>query len=96
MLNWLRIFLLVVALVIGIVFAFYNLTPVQFDYLFGVTQWPLVSAMAVTLVLGYALGLVSLIPKLLRLRTDLVMQRRRTANAETELKNLRNLPLSEP
>lgn len=91
-----RNLLLLATLLLGLVFAFFNLDPVRLDFLLGETHWPLVAALGAAVLLGFMLGVVSVLPALLRQRAALMAQRRRTGNAEAELKNLRNLPLSEP
>lgn len=91
-----RSLLLLITLLLGLVFAFFNLEPVRLDFLLGETHWPLVAAMAIALLLGYALGILSILPTLMRQRGVMLIQRRRVLNAEAELKNLRNLPLTEP
>lgn len=96
MLSSLRNLLLLLALLLGLVFGFFNLDPVRLNFLAGEVQWPLIAALGVSLLAGFLLGLASLLPSLLRMRTELALQRRRTAGAEAELKNLRNLPLAEP
>ena len=95
MLNWIRNLLIFAALLLGLVFAFFNLAMVRVNYLFGESEASLVLVLAVALLAGYALGLVSLLPRWLKTRTELAASRRRTAEVEQELKNLRNLPLSD-
>ncbi|MCI0355892.1 MAG: LapA family protein, partial [Acidobacteria bacterium] len=87
--NWMRNLLILAALLLGLVFAFFNLAMVRVDYLFGESEASLVLVLACALLAGYALGLVSLLPRWLRTRTELAASRRRAAEVEAELKNLR-------
>ncbi len=95
MLNWIRNLLILAALLLGLVFAFFNLETVRVNYLFGESEVSTVLALACALLLGYGLGLLSLLPRWLKTRAELTASRRRAAEVEAELKNLRNLPLSD-
>lgn len=95
MLNWIRNLLILAALLLGLVFAFFNLATVRVNYLFGESEASVVLVLACALVVGYVLGFVSLLPRWLKTRTELAASRRRAAEVEQELKNLRNLPLSD-
>lgn len=95
MLNWARNLLILAALLLGLIFAFFNLVTVRVDYLFSESEASLVLVLACALLLGYGLGLLSLLPRWLKTRADLASSRRRAAEVEAELKNLRNLPLSD-
>lgn len=85
--------LIILAALIGVVFAYFNTTSIQVDYLFGQQDMPLVLALALVLLLGLALGILIGLPYTLRTRSNLASTRRRLQQAEVEIKNLRNQPL---
>ena len=93
MFHILRNVLIILAALIGVVFAYFNTAQVNVDYLFGAMDMPLVLALAVVLVVGLALGILIGLPYTLRTRGDLSSTRRRLQHAETEIKNLRNQPI---
>ncbi|MGB1580172.1 MAG: LapA family protein [Nevskiales bacterium] len=93
MLTILRNVLLILAVLIGVVFAYFNTSSVQIDYLFGQLDMPLVLALALVLFVGLALGVLVGLPYTMRTRSRLASTRRRLQQAEVEVKNLRNQPL---
>ena len=93
MLTILRNVLLILAVLLGVVFAYFNTSTVQIDYLFGQLDMPLVLALALILIVGLALGVLICLPYTLRTRSKLASTRRRLQQTEVELKNLRNQPL---
>ena len=93
MFHVLRNTLIILAALVGVVFAYFNTVQVNVDYLFGQMDMPLVLALAVVLLIGLALGVLIGLPYTLRIRGDLAATRRRLQHAETEIKNLRSQPL---
>jgi uncharacterized integral membrane protein len=93
MLRTARIILIVLALFLGMMLAMVNARPVEVDYLFGSKNMPLIALLILDLVVGLAIGAVIYAPKVLTLRLELDRTRKKLANAETELRNLRNLPV---
>lgn len=93
MLKIVRNALIIVAALLGVVFAYFNTARVNIDYLFGQLEMPLVLALAVAVLLGLGLGVLLSLPYTLRTRADLAATRRRLQHSETEIKNLRNQPL---
>jgi lipopolysaccharide assembly protein A len=94
MLRILVVLLVVAIFVAGAALGYFNSTPVAFDYLFGSTQLRLVSLIVGTFFVGALLMLVLCAARMLGLRRELRRLRRQLRDAETELKNLRNLPLA--
>jgi uncharacterized integral membrane protein len=84
----------VAVFVAGAALGYFNSAPVSFDYLFGSTQLRLVSLIVGTLLIGALLMLVLCAARMLGLSRDLRRLRRQLRDAETELKNLRSLPLA--
>lgn len=93
MLNIVRNALIIVAVLLGVVFAYFNTAKVGVDYLFGQIEMPLVLALSIALLIGLALGVLVSLPYTLRTRANLASTRRRLQHSETEIKNLRNQPL---
>lgn len=93
MLTILRNVLIILAALIGVVFAYFNTTRIQIDYLVGQQDMPLVLALALVLLVGLALGILIGLPYTLRTRSSLATTRRRLQQAEVEIKNLRSQPL---
>lgn len=80
--------------VAGLLVGYANTRSVQIDYLFGAVEVRLVSAMLTAFAVGAVLTLLAFGGRLLLLRRELRRLRRRLRDAETELKNLRTLPVS--
>jgi uncharacterized membrane protein YciS (DUF1049 family) len=94
MLRILLILLVVVVFIAGAALGYFNATPVSFDYLFGSTQVRLVALIVGTFLIGALAMLILCATRMLGLSRDLRRLRRQLRDAETELKNLRNLPLA--
>lgn len=81
------------AILVGLVFGYFNTNVVKVDYLFGQQDMPLVLALSIALIVGISVGILICIPTTLKLRTETTTIKRNLQQAETEVKNLRNLPL---
>lgn len=95
MLRILRIALVIVALAVGMMFALFNVSSVTVDFLFGSLEISLVALLVLDLLLGLALGALIYLPKQLTLRLELERTRKKLIAAETEIRNLRNLPIQD-
>lgn len=93
MLRLIKTIAVLVALCLGISVALFNATPVSVNYLFGRIEMSLVVVMIGALVFGFVLALVLCASHVWAVRLEARRLRRRLQDAETELKNLRNLPL---
>jgi uncharacterized integral membrane protein len=94
----LRIFLLMLLVMIfafGIVIGFYNAQPVTFNYLFGITQLPLIALIAGEFIVAVVLTLLVVMGRIIALKAEARRLRKRLGGAEGELRNLRNLPLKD-
>jgi len=87
-----QLFLLLL-LTLAMTFAFLNADPVFVNYYLGLTKIPLSLLLAVVLTIGAFLGLSAAAFKLIRYRREITKLQRRIAIVETELSNLRTLPL---
>ncbi len=93
MLRLLRNLVVVLALVLGVAFGFFNYELVTVDVLWTTTRAPLVVLLAIAFVLGFAVTLIALLYKITRLRTQLSSSRRKLKDAQAEIRNLRSMPI---
>ena len=87
------LFLLVFVLMIW--FTSINPGPVSIDLAFGTVQPTIPLALAVTFVLGWVFGLVSVAFYVLGLLNERRRLRTALRNSETEISSLRNLPIAD-
>jgi lipopolysaccharide assembly protein A len=93
----LRVLVYAVLLVVfigGAALGYFNATPVSFNYLFGMVEVRLVVLVVFIFVLAALLTLLLCAGRMLSLSGEARRLRRQLRDAETELKNLRNLPLT--
>jgi uncharacterized integral membrane protein len=93
MLRFLVIALLVLFLVIGASFGYFNATPVEFNYLAGTIQIPLIALIIAEFVIAVLLTLLICFGRMLSLKSEIRRLRKQVQAAEAELKNLRDLPI---
>lgn len=93
MVRALRIFLVVAALLLGMLFALLNHETVTVDLLFDQFNSPLVALLIVNLLLGLGIGALIYLPRQIALRLELERTRKKLNAAEAEIRNLRNLPI---
>jgi uncharacterized integral membrane protein len=86
--------LLLAAFCVGAALSYYNWSPVAFDYLAGEVQLPLIALLLTSFMLGGLTVLLLNTVRIWSLRLEMRRTQKRLRNAETELKNLRNLPLA--
>lgn len=87
--------LVILALLLGAAIGFFNAQPVEFDYLAGEVQVPLIALLVGELIVVAALGLILFYGRLFGLKREIRGLRRQLDAAETELKSLRSLPLKD-
>lgn len=95
MLQMLRIVLVVLALLVGMMFALLNHESVTVNLLFDQFQLPLVALLIINLLLGLAVGMMIYLPRQLALRLELERARKKLTVAEAEVRNLRNMPIQD-
>lgn len=93
MLRLIRNLIVVVALVLGVAFGFFNYDLVSIDLLWTTTEAPLVVLLAVAFVLGLLIAALVCVAKIARLRGQLSSARRRLKDAQAEISNLRSMPI---
>ncbi len=88
--------LLLAGFCLGAAISYFNWTRVTFDYLAGQAELPLIALLLAAFLSGMVvMGLLNL-GRVWVLKRDGRKLRNRLGLAETELKNLRNLPLTAP
>ncbi|GAB3682683.1 lipopolysaccharide assembly protein LapA domain-containing protein [Salinisphaera aquimarina] len=93
MLRLIRNLIVILGLVVGIAFGFFNFEPVNIDLLFTNTQAPLVVLLVIVFVLGLLIAGLACMARIARLRGRLSSARRRLKDAEAEISNLRSMPI---
>lgn len=90
----LTLIVLLVVLVLGASIGYFNAQAVQFNYLVGSAQLPLIGVLVLAFALGVALAIFAVLTRLLATRMELRRLRRQLREAEGELRTLRNLPVA--
>lgn len=93
MLRVLILVALVVVLVFGACVGYFNAQSVEFFYLVGSLKLPLIALIMGVFLMGVALTLFLSMARIFGLKGEVRRLRRQLFDAETELKNLRNLPV---
>lgn len=91
--SLLRNLIVVLALVLGVAFSFFNLQDVTVDLLWTTTRAPLVVLLVIAFVLGFVIALLGVVLQLTRLRARLTKSRRQLKEAQAEISNLRSMPI---
>ncbi len=89
------LFLLLLVVLLGLSFALLNAGSVELDYYFGSVSMPLSLLVVLVLILGAVLGVLAAMTMMLRRRREISSVRRRLAETEKELNELRRLPLKD-
>ncbi len=92
MLRILLLILLLLVFLAGASLSYFNAAPVHFNYLVGSADVRLIVLLVGAVALAVVLTLLLCLLKFFALRGEIRGLRRQLRNAETELKNLRNLP----
>lgn len=88
------LFLVLVGL-FGLSFAVLNPQPVTIDYYFGASQAPLALLLALALAAGALLGAAAMAARVWAAERQVQRLKRRVAIGETEIRNLRQIPLKD-
>lgn len=86
---------LLLALVFGLSFAAINSSPAHIDFYFGTLDAPLSLVLVITVAIGALLGVAASIAVLLSQRIEMSALKKRLSICETEVHNLREIPLKE-
>ncbi|MEO5573330.1 MAG: LapA family protein [Gammaproteobacteria bacterium] len=95
MLRIIRLILYILILLLGLTFAVLNGENIALNYYFGVWQAPLSLALVLAMALGALLGVVACLGQLMKLKNENGTLRKAAMLAETEVVNLRAIPLKE-
>lgn len=95
MLRILILFFLSFVFGLGVIIGFYNAQPVVFNYLFGSMQMPLIALIAGEFLIAVTLTLLVVMGHVFALKAESLRLKKQLRSAESELKNLRNLPLKD-
>lgn len=93
MLRLLRNLIIVLALVLGVAFGFFNFQLVTIDFLWSDARVPLVIVLVLDFALGFGLALLILLGRIFGLRAMLARTRRQLKDAQGEIRNLRSMPI---
>lgn len=93
MLRLIRNLIVIIGLVVGVAFGFFNYDLVSVDLLWTTTEAPLAVLLAVAFVLGLLVAVLVCAGKIMRLRGKLASSRRRLKDAQAEISNLRSMPI---
>lgn len=94
MLRIVIVFFLILVFVLGASLGYFNAERVTFHFLFGSVEVRVAVLVIVTFLAAAALTLLLCGLRMLGLHRDIRRLRKQVRDAETELKNLRNLPLA--
>jgi len=93
MLRLIRNLIVIIGLLLGVAFGFFNYDLASVDLLFMTTEAPLVVLLSIAFVLGLAIAGLVCLGRIARLRGQLSKSRRRLKDAEAEISNLRSMPI---
>lgn len=93
MLKTLGLLLLIVIFVIGVLVGYYNASPVTFNYLAGTLRVRLVVLLLIDFGVAVLLAILLCSSRLISQRSQIRRLRRQLKESDSELKNLRNLPI---
>lgn len=96
MLRLVTVIILIVIFAAGATLGFTNGDTVRFHYLFGTVEVRIAVLVLIAFAAGAGLAVLLAGLRMLGLHREVRRLRRQLRDAETELKNLRNLPLAAP
>ncbi|MET1253693.1 LapA family protein [Aliikangiella maris] len=93
--NFLTIFLALLLFIASILFFAQNDSPIAINYLSGELNWQLNWVMLASLVIGFCIGVFSILGHLLQAKRLVRQQKIKLQKQEKELNNLRALPVKD-
>jgi putative membrane protein len=93
--RFIKLFIVILIMMLGAVFAVLNADPVEINYYFGSRDLPLSLILTIALGLGVLLGVLAGMGRVLGLKRELQSLKRRSQMVSEEVNNLRALPLKE-
>lgn len=95
MYRLLVIVLLLVVLCLGASIGYFNAQTIEFDYLAGRIQMPLIALVVADFALAVLLTLLVCFGRIFSLKAELRRARKQLRDADAELKNLRAIPIND-
>jgi putative membrane protein len=95
LMRFIKLFFLIFVMLFGAVFAVLNSETIPINYYFGTRDMPLSLVLTLVLGVGVLLGLFSGMGRILGLKREIQMLKRRSEMVSKEVNNLRALPLKE-
>lgn len=96
MMRIVRLIFYILILLLGLSFAVLNAQNISLNYYFGMWQAPLSLTLVLALALGALLGIVACLGLLMKLKREISTLQKAAKLSETELMNLRAMPLKDP
>ncbi|MEW8030496.1 MAG: lipopolysaccharide assembly protein LapA domain-containing protein [Candidatus Thiodiazotropha sp.] len=93
--RFIKLFIVILIMMLGAVFAVLNADPVEINYYFGRRDLPLSLILTSALGLGVVLGVLAGMGRVLGLKREIHSLKRRSQMVSEEVNNLRALPLKE-
>jgi putative membrane protein len=95
LMRFIKLFFLIFVMLFGAVFAVLNSDSIPVNYYFGSREMPLSLVLTLVLGVGVLLGLFSGMGRIVGLKREIQMLKRRSEMVSKEVNNLRALPLKE-
>jgi len=95
MYKTLLLVVLIVVLCLGATVGFFNAQTVEFYYLFGSAHLPLIALVIFVFVIAVVLTLALTMARIFGLKREIRRLHRQLSDSQTELRNLRDLPLNQ-
>jgi uncharacterized membrane protein YciS (DUF1049 family) len=95
MYKTLILIVLIAVLCVGTTLGFFNSSPVEFYYLFGSVHLPLIALVIFVFGIAVVLTLLLTMTRIFGLKREIRRLHRQLRDAQTELRNLRDLPLNQ-
>ncbi|MEJ2621427.1 MAG: lipopolysaccharide assembly protein LapA domain-containing protein [Candidatus Thiodiazotropha sp.] len=93
--RFIKLFILIFVMLFGAVFTVLNSETIPVNYYFGTRDMPLSLVLPLVLGVGVLLGLLSGMGRIVGLKREIQMLKRRSEMVSKEVNNLRALPLKE-
>ena len=94
--RFLYVSIFIIVLIVGLLFFVKNNQPVEFHYIAGSKELPVSMLMLGTLCLGVILGVLALLPMLIKARHQKAKLEKQIKMTEKEVNNLRVMPVKNP
>ena len=93
MVRIIYLFIFLILVIFGIVFAVLNAEPVNLNYYFGSKEVPLSLILVLAMIVGAILGVIASASMIISNRREVMKLRKSVELAEKEVTNLRSIPI---